>query len=309
MDSVVMLAALVCAAPRPALADVTKAECIGANTKAQDMRRAGKFSSAREELRRCADPACPAIVRDDCIKRLDEIDRVQPTLVFDVQDAAGRDVIAVRVTVDGALLTDRLSGASVPIDPGEHVFTFEAEGHPPVQRTLLVKENDKDRKEHIVVGAASAGPLVATPPPAPAVGPKPSAPETTAPPAPPAESRSSSAPRASASGAKTAAFVVSGAGVVGLAVGGIFGALSFAKWGSAQSECLSATSCTSHPLAVSDRSDAVTDATVSTVAFVAGGVALAAGATLFFVARSGSAVAIAPSVGPGGSGMVVKGAF
>jgi hypothetical protein len=57
------------------------------------------------------------MVRDDCTQRLDELNRQLPTIVFDGKDAAGGDVIAVSVTVDGRLLTERLDGAPLEVDP------------------------------------------------------------------------------------------------------------------------------------------------------------------------------------------------
>jgi hypothetical protein len=59
----------------------------------------------------------------------------------------------------------------------------------------------------------------------------------------------------------------------------------------------------------------MTDSMIATVAFVAGGVLLAGGAALFFTARPGSGQSTArgmrlvPSVGPGGTGMLLRGAF
>ena len=52
--------------PAVVRADVPKAECIQANTDAQDARRDGKFADSRAQLRKCADASCPGIVRDDC---------------------------------------------------------------------------------------------------------------------------------------------------------------------------------------------------------------------------------------------------
>jgi hypothetical protein len=46
-------------ASAPALADVTKDSCIEANGKAQDLRRTGKLSVARAQLRICADASLP----------------------------------------------------------------------------------------------------------------------------------------------------------------------------------------------------------------------------------------------------------
>ena len=56
--------------------------------------------------------------------------------------------------------------------------------------------------------------------------------------------------------------VVGGVGIAGLAAGGVFGVLASSSWKTAQRECPDHTGCS--PLAMSDRSHAVTDATVAT---------------------------------------------
>lgn len=136
----------------PALADVTKAQCIEANAMGQDLRRDGKLSAAREQLRLCASTACPALVRDDCARRLDEIDRVQPTIVFVAKDSSGKDVAGVAVAVDGKPLVARLDGVELSVDPGEHVFTFTAPGQSPIGVTLVLAAGEKDRRQEVVVG-------------------------------------------------------------------------------------------------------------------------------------------------------------
>ena len=99
----------------PALADLTKDQCIDANGKGQELRREGSFAAARLQLRQCATPSCPAMVRDDCTRRLDELESAQPTILFDVKDATGTDLIDVRVSVDGQPLVlppERQAGES-----------------------------------------------------------------------------------------------------------------------------------------------------------------------------------------------------
>jgi hypothetical protein len=84
------------------------------------------------------------------------------------------------------------------------------------------------------------------------------------------------------SGLKVAALVTGGAGVVGLGVGAVFGAMSLSKHNEAAQECPGRT-C---PSMTGSKawSDAVSLGNVSTVAFVAGGAVLAAGVVLWFVA-------------------------
>ncbi len=148
----------------PALADLTKDQCIDANGKGQELRREGSFAAARVQLRQCATPSCPAMVRDDCTRRLDELESAQPTILFDVKDASGTDIIDVRVSVDGQPLVPRLNGKPVNVDPGAHEFTFEATGKPPVTERLLVSEGEIGRRERVIVGAAPGGPPAAPSP-------------------------------------------------------------------------------------------------------------------------------------------------
>jgi hypothetical protein len=152
--------------PAFALADLTKAQCIDANTSGQHLRREGKLSEAREQLRSCTDALCPSIVRDDCTRRLDELEKAQPTIAFEVKDGSGADVTAVKVTMDGKPLTDKLDGTALPVDIGQHVFTFDVAGDKPVtvSRTLLLTEGEKGRRERIAVGGPPGSALPPAPP-------------------------------------------------------------------------------------------------------------------------------------------------
>jgi hypothetical protein len=292
-------------APAPARADVTKDQCIAANGKGQELRRERKLSAAREQLHTCADASCPAMVRDDCVKRLDELERAQPSIVFDVKDTRGIDVIDVRVSVDGQVLADHLDGSALRIDPGVHVFTFEVTGQPAVTDKLLVREGEIGRHEPVVVTVAAGAA-----PPGPA--------QEEGPPSPPPESLSAPAESGSSSGRRSTQRVVGlvtgGVGVAGLAAGTVFGLMSGSAWSKAKDACGgSTTACMDVPSGQSHRSTAEGDATVSTVAFIAGGVLLATGAVLFLTAghekSAATAVVVAPSLGPRQAALVLAGAF
>jgi len=146
-----------------ALASIARAEpanvgvdrCVGADTTAQSLRREGKLGAARVDLAICVDPSCPALVRDDCNQRLDELDRAQPTIVLEARDNQGHDVSDVTVEVDGRPFVQRLDGIAVPVDPGEHTFTFEVKGRPPtVTQKFVLREGEKGRREQILLGGA-----------------------------------------------------------------------------------------------------------------------------------------------------------
>ncbi len=294
-----LTAGLLLLAPLPLFADMSKSQCVDANAKGQDLRREGKLSSAAEQLRSCSVSACPVIVREDCTRRLDEVVRAQPSIVFDVKDDAGGDVIVVRVSVDGQLLTDHLDGKPLKVDPGEHTFTLEVAGKPAETRRLLVKEGEAGRQERVVIGASRAvrGQIVAGPEP------------------PPVETTPPAAPSAGLGTQRLIGLTLGGAGVVGLGLGVAFGILTSSAWSSAKTDCGgSTTRCTNVPLGNSDRSTAETDSTISTVGFIAGGALLAGGAVLFLTGghpqeAPGPSVSLAPSLGPGQAGVSLHGVF
>ena len=277
-------------ATTPAMADPTKAQCATANASGQDLRRDGKLAEAREQLRMCSDPKCPAVVRVDCAKRLDELEAAQPTIVFDAKDGAGADITVVKVSVDNRPLAEKLDGSALPIEPGEHTLTFEVAGQSPVTQHIVVKEGEKGRHEKIVIGA---------PPPSPA----PVAP----PPSPPEEGLGTQ---------RILGIVGGGVGVAGIAVGSVFGLLTASAISKQKSDCASSTSCNNPTQAASDHSTWTTDGTISTIAFIAGGALLVGGAVVFLTAGharteqpAATGLMLVPSAGPGGGGMLLKGEF
>jgi hypothetical protein len=275
---------------------MTKAACIDSNTKGQDLRREGKLSAAREQFLTCASASCPSILRDDCTRRLDEVERALPTLVIDAKDAAGQDVSAVTVTVDGAHLADKLAGAPLAVDPGEHVFVFQVAGQAPVTRTFVLKEGERDRRERVVVGAV--------PPPAIPASPAGASPGAGASPVVSNEAAGGQGAR------KWVGLTVAGIGVAGIAAGAVFGILTLSQTSQQKTDCAAATDCNSHAQALADHSSATTDGTIATVGFIAGGALLATGAVLFFTGNTASEPARAGlRVTPGIGSVAVTGRF
>jgi hypothetical protein len=282
-----LLAFVVLASSSDALAaPPTKEACVAANEAAQDLRQAGKLRDAREKLLVCVSDACPRPVREDCAQRLNDVNAAMPTVVFEVKDASGNDIGAARVTMDGKPLADNVTGGAVPIDPGQHHFTFEdAGGLAHAEQTVVVREGDHDRRVHVVLGAAPVAPAAST------------------------ARASEEAPARVADGSTQRAIglVVGGAGVVGLVIGGVFGLVSKSTYDYAfRSECRSnPNTCSTQ--GAQDGQTAHTQATVSTIGFVAGGVLLAGGAVLYFTAPKAGAIEIAPAVGSNGAGLTLRG--
>jgi hypothetical protein len=291
--------------PLSARADMTKAQCIEANTKGQDLRREGKLLAARDQLRACANPSCPALVRDDCTKRLDDVERAQPAIVFDAKDGSGRDVSAVTVTMDARPLAEKLDGTPLQVDPGEHVFVFTMAGQALVTQTFVLKEGDKERRERVVIGQVVLAPVAPPPEASPASSTPPSS-------APPGGVRSGGGVGTQ----KVLGLVVGGVGLAGIGVGSAFGVMTLSEVNQQKKACSTST-CTQPLLsqAQSDHSTAMTDRTISTAAFVAGGALLVTGVVLFFTEAhaseqtGGTGTLVVPSVGPGSGGISWIGEF
>jgi hypothetical protein len=283
---------------RLASADISKAQCANANGDAQTLRRAGKFAEARVQLQACSDPKCPAIVADDCTKRLNELEMAQPTIIFDVRDPQGHDLSAVAVTIDGHPLATALDGRPLPVDPGEHTFVFTLHDEPPVTQTFVLKENEQARHERIVIGTPP--PPAEAAPPAPATGPS-----VEAPPPERDEHRTT----------KILGISLGAVGLGGIVVGSVFGLQAASAANKQKSECGSPTQCTDRTDAAAEHSTGSTDATISTIAFIAGGALIATGAVLFLTANhhgsqtTAARLVVAPTVEQSGGGVLLRGAF
>jgi hypothetical protein len=277
------------AAPRAAADD---ALCVASSEQALSLRKSGKLREALKTLALCADPSCPAEVRAECAHRIDEVKAALPTLILAAKDGAGNDLYAVKVSVDGAPIATNLDGLPIVLDPGEHTFTFEAAGQPPVDKRLVLREGETDRRETVLIG-----------PPAPLPG-------FTEGPSPSTRSVSTWTSR------KTLAVVSVGVGLAGVALGSVWGAFAISSQSRESSDC-SKKACPNPAQAQEDYSKATQNATASTVLFVVGGALVATGAVLWLTAPrptdasptgSGS-LRLAPTIGTNAGGLVLVGGF
>jgi hypothetical protein len=284
------LAGAALAVTSPALAAPTPHECAAASEDASTLQKQEKLGAAKDRFLVCADAACPAEIREECAHRVSEVADAIPSVVFDVKDASGNDVSAVKVSMDGTLLVDHLGAAAVPIDPGEHVFHFEgADPSQAVDKSFVVRDGEKNRHLAVTLGGAPVAPVAS--------------------PAAAAAPASDQPSQSTWSGQKTAALVTGGIGIVGIGVGAIFGAMTFSQWSTAQSECTNASNCGPGSQAQNDKNTATTSATVSDVGFIAGGVLVATAAVLWFTAPSGLQVQVAPAASPQSAGLSLRGTF
>jgi hypothetical protein len=162
-------------------------QCLDAVAKGQRLKDAHQLVEAREQLRICAAPSCPAVVLTDCANWLDEVEKALPSIVLTARNAAGADQVDVKVSIDGQPFVSKLDGHAVPMNAGPHRFHFEDAAGASVDRLVLVKEGDK----YLAISADM-------PPP----------------------------PRASSSSWEAVGWALGGVGVAGLLAGGAFGLLA-----------------------------------------------------------------------------------
>jgi hypothetical protein len=261
-------------------------ECLEAAEGSLALNSEHQLLAERAALLVCASEACPAEIRKECLRRTEANNAAIPTVIFEYKDATGQDMSDVSVTVDGQALAEKLTGTPLEVDPGAHVFQFLVPNQPVIERKFVLSTGQKNRRE--VIRAASPSSSV-------------TAAETNSKP----QSHGSSG----LGSQRIAALVTGGIGVVGVAVGSVFGALAMSRKTKAEAACPESKCVNEGDSKKWD--DAYMAGNVSTFAFVAGGVGLAAGAILWFTAsphpRGNEAAQTFVGVGPG---MVqLKGAF
>jgi hypothetical protein len=137
--------------------DPVKASCLEAFESGQRRRLAGELIESRASLQVCSRSECPDVVVRACARWLREVDDAIPTVILGARDASGDDVRGARVLVDGQLAQRGLTGKPLEIDPGQHVFRFEA-GAQHVESRLVINAGEKNRLVRVTLGDGDAGP-------------------------------------------------------------------------------------------------------------------------------------------------------
>ncbi len=197
----------------------------------------------------------------------------------------------VAVSIDGVACAPCLTG-DAPVDFGTHTIAVTAPGFTAAAATATVSEESK-----VIVVSIKLDP-VAGGAPTPLVGMT-----RPLPPEPPATPRSKRTLIAIAT--------IAGGGVL-LGTGIGFGLSARGRWNDAKDVCGGSTTCandddTEYAQALSD--SARTRANVSTILFVAGGLAAAAGVYLFVTAPDEHAVTVSATGSATSAGLVVAGSF
>jgi hypothetical protein len=271
-----------------ARADV-KESCIEAHAHSQKLRRAGELRGAQTQLLACASEECPEVVRNECAQWYAEVTAQLPAVVVEARDAAGRPTADVRVYVDGTLLADRLSGTPLPVDPGEHLFRFEAADGTQREQRVVIVLGKKNHRLHVDFAPVSAVPTTA-----PSAGP-----------AGPVPGGAESAPAEEGPSVPVAFYPLLGVAVVGLGLFAAFGITAANDADELESTC--APNC-----ATEDAEDVHTRALVADISLVVGAASAVAAVVVLAVGLSedpepSASVTLSPV--PGGAALGWRSVF
>lgn len=145
----------------PALAQ-DKQQCITASETAQKLRDQHKLSQAREQFLVCARDACPPVIKQDCTEQAQKIADKMPSIVVRAKGKSG-DLVNVTVSMDDKIITAKLDGAAVQVEPGIHKIKLEAPGEASIEQQVVIAEGEQNR----VLDFSFGGPSVkdSNPPP------------------------------------------------------------------------------------------------------------------------------------------------
>jgi hypothetical protein len=171
------------------------------------------------------------------------------------------DVEGLALSRDGRPLGRPEWGVALPIDPGEHVIRATAPGRKPWTKGLRFGKTGETHAvrvpalEREPAAVASTGPVTGE----------------------------EGAPRGGAQ--RVVGLSIGGVGLVGLGLGAFFGMTAASKNDEAAQHCRDGTACSAEGIRLDG--EARDAATISTIAFIAGGAAVVSGAILFFTAPRG----------------------
>ncbi|HEX6764481.1 MAG TPA: hypothetical protein VF103_03365 [Polyangiaceae bacterium] len=212
-------------------------------------------------------------------ERLKEIEPKLSRLTLELSPAA--DTPGLVIKLDGAAVGRPALGVAVPVDPGTHNVEAAATGKRTWQATVDIPDGPSTKS--VVIPE-----LIDAPPTS-----------------QPAQTAGGAGAQRSGEDAgnsqRLIAYVLGGAGVVGIGVGTAFGFSAISKNKQSKTEGCDGNDCT--PAAAEIRKDAQTAGNASTVAFIAGGALLAAGVVVYLTAPSASS----PGEAPRGAATLVLG--
>jgi len=129
--------------------------CIAAADDGQKLRDENKLTAAREKFILCASKSCPGAVAKECSQWLAETERDMPSVTFRAKDDRGKEILDVRVLIDGTAVAESIEARALPLDPGEHKVRFERSDGKSVEDKVVVRPAEKNKLIEMSFGPAT----------------------------------------------------------------------------------------------------------------------------------------------------------
>jgi hypothetical protein len=288
--------------PEKAAPKGDKAACKVAYKTAQEREQSSRLREAKELYLQCSKVACGAFMRPECTTKYTQLNSDVPSVIPVVTDENGAAKTDVTVRMDGEVLTSKLDGRALPVDPGMHEFQFSTDaGVIGTEKVMIVAGQ---RNSPIAVSLAKRGQRtlaasVTLPPPAvtnrsaleprtTSAKPADKGPATMATEAPSAseEQQEMSAPEVRRKGAGPIPYIVGGVGVAAIGVGALV-----TLWGKKDNDALGQCSpnCPLDSLSHVKRMYTIADISIGV------GAAALVGSAILFATSGGSTKEKAPA--------------
>jgi hypothetical protein len=250
--------------------------------------RAGKLASAWVTFKEAASAALASGHADWAAAARERADAIEPKLVrlsiVVPPDAHVTDIVVLR---DGRPLQRAEWGTPVPVDAGAHTLEAKASNRAPWSSTITVTDGAGTQSVTVPILPEDA---------------------TRAESRPTLPAHEGDAKRGATQ--RVVGLVAAGAGAAAVGAGAVLGFMARATHDDALTHCNSGLACDAEGVRLGDR--ASSQATASTIAFLAGGALIATGAVLYFVAPSAHPMSrawLAPVPIDHGAGASVGGVF
>lgn len=231
-----------------------------------------------------------------------DLEALTPQIPLLVVQVPGVSASELTLSIDGRALSSAVVGEQQPVDPGKHHIEVRRGEQLASADVVLARGETKVAMLSFTERSSGA---------APASGEHQNRSGAPAPVTPAATNDVTSA----STSRRTWGYAVAGAGVAGLAVGGVFGYLTMQSKQDQLDKCPSSSACLDRSGASSAHDSAVTKGAVSTVAFIAGALATTAGIVLIATGKSaereppGPKLSLVTSMGPSAANVRLRGEF
>jgi hypothetical protein len=121
--------------------------------KAKETFEANHLMEAKALLEKCIRAMCGSLVHDECTTLYTQLESDVPTVVPMVTDDTGTPRTRIEVRMDGEILTSKLDGLGLPVEPGTHEFSFSMGDTVFAKRRIMVAQGQHNRPISVLLRA------------------------------------------------------------------------------------------------------------------------------------------------------------